>query len=337
VLAAWSVVLTGSVLAGAPRLRVPTPVLAAAVTTVAFSVDAALGAVMEPGSLLNSRPVNGGRWYGFGNVTFAVYATAALWSAGYLAGRLRRAGHRGRALGAVALIGFGAVLGDGWPSMGADFGGVVALTPVVLGLLLVLSEVPLTWRRALTTGGLAVVLVAGISWWDWRRGPGARSHLGDFVQRVIEGDAQAIVLRKAVAAAGSLVSPWGIVCVLGGAVVWVVLFRRVLPLLTDEFDTVRLTALAVLGVAVLGTLVNDGGVSVWLTATASCGVLAAGLLADRRAGQQPPGAAAEVAQVDPAGVGGGGEPGGQVERLLHEGGVGGRLLTHVTQDRPLGT
>ena len=40
---------------------------------------------MQPGSLLNSRPIFGLRWYGFGNVTFAAYATAGLLVAGYVA------------------------------------------------------------------------------------------------------------------------------------------------------------------------------------------------------------------------------------------------------------
>ena len=53
------------------RARVPTAIAAAAITVAAFTVDAALGAVMQPGSLLNSRPIFGLRWYGFGNVTFA--------------------------------------------------------------------------------------------------------------------------------------------------------------------------------------------------------------------------------------------------------------------------
>ena len=54
----------------------------------AFTVDAALGGPMQHGSLLNSRPIYGLRWYGFGNVTFAVYATSGLLFAGYLAHRI---------------------------------------------------------------------------------------------------------------------------------------------------------------------------------------------------------------------------------------------------------
>jgi hypothetical protein len=103
-LAGWGIALTVAVFAGAKRLDVPFGVAGAAVTVTAFTVDAALGGVMEPGSMLNSRPVNGGRWYGFGNVTFAVYAAATLVLVGYLAHRLRATGHR-----RAALVGGGCV------------------------------------------------------------------------------------------------------------------------------------------------------------------------------------------------------------------------------------
>jgi hypothetical protein len=70
---------------------------------------------MEPSSILNSRPVNGGRWYGFGNVTFAVYGAAILVLVGYLAHRLPTTCHRRTALMSVAVIGFGVVICEGWP------------------------------------------------------------------------------------------------------------------------------------------------------------------------------------------------------------------------------
>ena len=43
------------------------------------------------------------------------------------------------AVAAVGAIGFGIVICEGWPSMGSDFGGVIALTPAVLWLMLALS------------------------------------------------------------------------------------------------------------------------------------------------------------------------------------------------------
>ena len=89
--------------------------------------------------MINSRPIFGLRWYGFGNVTFAAYAGAGLILAGYVAHRLLMAGRRAAAVAAVGAIGFGIVICEGWPSMGSDFGGVIALTPAVLWLMLALG------------------------------------------------------------------------------------------------------------------------------------------------------------------------------------------------------
>jgi hypothetical protein len=280
-LAGWSIALTVVVFAGAKRFNVPFAVAGAAVTVTAFTVDAALGGVMEPGSMLNSRPVNGGRWYGFGNVTFAVYAAATLVLVGYLAHRLRATGHRRAALVSVAVIGFGVVICEGWPSMGADFGGVIALTPAFLWLLLVLADVPITWSKLVGAAGSALLLVAAISWLDWRRGPTARTHLGAFFQRVLDGDALDIIIRKAVAAAGSILSPLGMGSVFVGVIVWILLFRLLLPALATEFTTLHTVAVAALGVAILGAALNDGGITIWYTLTLAFTVTVSALWVDR--------------------------------------------------------
>jgi hypothetical protein len=264
--ASLCVTLTIIGVAASKRLNTSIGVVAAAFTVTILTVDAALGAVMEPGSMLNSKPTNGGRWYGFGNVTFAIYAGATLILIGYLAQRLHAANRRPSAIITLAIVGLGVVACDGWPSMGADFGGVLALTPAVLWLLCALAGVKIKWPTALVCGALAVALVAVISWLDWRRGLGARSHLGNFVQRVLEGDAQDIVIRKAVAAAESLLAPLGLVAIIGGTALWILIFRVLGPLF-DNRETTRAVAFAILLVAIVGTVFNDGGISITITIT----------------------------------------------------------------------
>lgn len=268
VIAAWSVILTaGAILLG--RLaRAPAAIAGAGLVVAAFTVDAALGGVMQPGSVLNSRPVFALRWYGFGNVTFATYATAGLILAGYLAGRLLAAGRRTAALVAVAGIGFGIVICEGWPTMGADFGGVVALTPAVLWLLLALSGGRVSGARLVLLGLGGVVAVLGISVLDWARGPDARSHLGNFVQRVLDGDALDVVARKAAASSDTIVHPSGVIALVLGILAWTMIFGSAVPRLRQGFPTIWPVAVAVLSVAVLGTLLNDAGISVWMAATA---------------------------------------------------------------------
>ncbi len=277
----WWLVLGGAALGLGRLLRIPPPIAAAGLTVAAFTVDAALGAPMQPGSLLNSRPIFGLRWYGFGNVTFAAYATAGLLLAGYVAQRLINAGRRRLALIAVAAIGFGVVLCEGWPTMGTDFGGVIALTPAVLWLLLVLSGVRITGPKLVLVGGSAVIAIGAISLLDWRRGPDRRSHLGNFVQRIIDGDALDVVARKAVASAETIIGPLGLGTVIIGTVVWIAIFRSALPALTPRFSTIGPTSIAVLITAVLGAVLNDGGTSVILIATGALGVSVAWFMVAR--------------------------------------------------------
>jgi hypothetical protein len=178
-----------------------------------------------------------GRSEGFGNVTFAAYAAATPIVVGYLAHRLRTSGHRRTALIPVAMIGLGVVVCGGWPSMGADFGGVLVLTPVLLWLLLVPAEIPITRPKLIAIASSAQLLVGTISWLDWLRGPTARTHLGGFFQRILDGDAVNIIIRKAAAATGSMLNALAMGLVLAGVVIWVLLLRRLLPPLPTESAT----------------------------------------------------------------------------------------------------
>jgi hypothetical protein len=273
----WGAVLTALALLLGRLVTIPAGVAGAALSVTAFTVDAALGGPMQAGSMINSRPIFGLRWYGFGNVTFGAYASAALVLAGYVASRLsRRAG-----LVAVAVIGFGVVTCQGWPTMGTDFGGVIALTPAVLWLLLALSGVRVTASKLVVIGAAAVLAVAAISLADWARGPDRRSHLGNFVQRVIDGDALDIVSRKAVAAVETIISPLGIGCVVVGIALWVVIFRWLLPVVSVDFATLRPVLIAAMITAIVGTALNDGGISVWLTVTAAMTTTVVWLWLDR--------------------------------------------------------
>jgi hypothetical protein len=269
-LTVWGVtaLLTLLAVALSRRTALPPPVAGALISVVAFTADAALGGPLEPGSLLNSRPVYGLRWYGFGNVTFAAYAGAALVLAGWVAHRLLLDRRRRAAVTAVAAIGFGVVVCEGWPSMGSDFGGVIGLTPAVLWLCLTLSGVRVTWPRLVLVGLVTVAAVTAVSVADWSRGPDRRSHLGNFVQRVLDGDALDVVSRKAVASYDTIASPLGIGSIVVGVALWVVMFRWAVPRLQGDFTTLRPTLVAILLVAVVGTLANDGGIGVWQPATA---------------------------------------------------------------------
>jgi hypothetical protein len=182
---------------------------------------------------------------------------------------------------AVAAIGLGVVVCEGWPTMGADFGGVIALTPAVVVLIIAVSGIRFTGPRVVVAAAAAVITVGLISFLDWSRGPDRRSHLGNFVQRLVDGDALDVISRKAVAAAHTVVSPLGIGSLIIGIALWIAIFRYALRAVGPEFQTLRGTLVAALVTAIIGSLLNDGGISVWLTATAAITVTTTWFFVDR--------------------------------------------------------
>ena len=82
-----------------------------------------------------------------------------------------------------------------------------------------------------------------------------------------------MISRKAVASADTIASIVGIGALLIGVVLWIVIFRYVVPRVSPDFTTIRSALIATLIVAIVGTVLNDGGIFVWLTATAQITVV----------------------------------------------------------------
>ena len=126
----------------------------------------------------------------------------------------------------------------------------------------------MTWLRLLAIGGSAVLAVALISVLDWFRGPDRWTHLGNFVQRIIDGDALDVISCKAVASADTLCLHRRSRSAADRCRVLIAIFRHVVPRISPDFTTVRSALIATLIVAIVGTVLNDGGIFVWLTVTA---------------------------------------------------------------------
>lgn len=244
------------------RSAVGPPAAIAAVTAATLAVDLLTGARLQLSSLAGYSPVLAGRFTGIGNVGFAVLAASALLAAAALA--VRQHSSRGR-VGVVAAVGVGAVVVDGSPLWGSDFGGVLALVPAFAVLALLLTGRRVRWRSALliAVGAAAAVTVFGLL--DYARDADSRTHLGRFVAQLLDGDAATIVRRKLASNVELLTHS-----VLTGVVPLVVLgaahvllrprpaLRRVL----EREPALRSGLVAVLVMAVVGALVNDSGVAV---------------------------------------------------------------------------
>ncbi|GAA3606945.1 hypothetical protein GCM10022199_08400 [Marihabitans asiaticum] len=158
-------------------------------------------------SVLGLHPWDGGRFYGFGNVPFAVFVTGALLAVTAVLDPLLRSGSRRAATVLAAGLGGLVLLVDAAPFAGADGGGALALIPAVGFLVLAISGARVTLTRlALLAAATAVgfLTIAGL---DYLRPEGSRSHLGRFFARLLDGDAWPVLERKLATNVDMLLGP----------------------------------------------------------------------------------------------------------------------------------
>ncbi|GAA4396035.1 hypothetical protein GCM10023153_18620 [Ornithinibacter aureus] len=222
-------------------------------TVVVLAGDVILGSRLQLGSVFGQNPTVGGRFYGFGNTSFALYGLAALVLVAWVAGARWRSRQVAVGLGFGLLVVLLAI--EGLPSLGADFGGPPGL---LLGGLVVIAGaagVRLTVRRSVVAVAAAGLLVAAMSWLDWRRPPASRTHLGEFVDTVISGEAGSVLGRKLAQNLTNLGSPPLLAISIATVVLVVVAWRTGWRPVDAGVPVLR----GALVLAVVGFAVNDSG------------------------------------------------------------------------------
>ncbi|MEJ5914301.1 hypothetical protein [Pseudokineococcus sp. 1T1Z-3] len=268
--AGWTAVVAAVALLGPWRRGVLGPLGAVAGTTAAvLAVDVVLGSTLQLSSLMGPNPIVAGRFYGLGNPPFALFATGCLLLATALASRLLQRGRGKWAVAVVVALGVGAAVLDGAPGLGSDFGGPPAIVPAFAILALLVAGVAITWRRVVVIGGGTVVVMAGLATLDWLRAPADRTHLGRFVETVLDGGAAEVVGRKVAANLSVLTgNPQGLLVPIAALFVALVLLRPGAagpPALRRAFDrspALRAGFGAWLVLILIGFAVNDSGTSI---------------------------------------------------------------------------
>lgn len=237
----------------------------AALTYAVLTVDGLVGTPLQVGSLLGAGPVYGGRFFGFGNVTFVVYATSAMLLAAVVAQELTDRGRLRAAVTTAGSIAGLATLVDGWPTFGADFGGILSLVPGSVLLVLLVAGVHMTVLRLVGVGAAGVVAVTAVSYLDYLRPADERTHMGSFVARLLDGRADDVLANKLDALGASLSGPVGwleVAAFLAGCavVLWPGRMRMdAVSALFDEWPMLRNALLALALTCAIGTFVNDSG------------------------------------------------------------------------------
>jgi hypothetical protein len=271
----WTTVLLITVAVTVLALRGPwrhriygPPGVVAGVTATVLAVDVSTGSNLQHASLLGLSPLVAGRFYGFGNIPYAIFVASALVAAAALGQLLLDRGRSRRATAfAVAAVGVITVVVDGAPQAGADVGGILATVPGFAVLVMGVAGVRVTaWRMALV-GALAVAAFALIAVLDWLRPATERTHFGEFFADLLDGDAWPVVWRKAQASIGTLQrSPYygWLVPVAYGVIIWLVRAPGVsgVQAAVTRWPVLRPLIWAGLVTGAVGFAVNDSGIIV---------------------------------------------------------------------------
>lgn len=267
----FACVIAGVAFAGPWRTHPLGPLtVVAAITSTALLADVMTGSVLQVNAVTGYEPVTGGRFYGFSNIAFAVYSAGTILALAGTAQWLISRGRRGLALTVCVAYGGLAVFADGWPAWGADFGGVPAFLVGVAVFVILLAGGRVSPVKLGLAGLAGVLLIGTIAVADWRRPADQRTHLGAFVQQVLDGEAWTVVGRKFGAMIGVTVGNWSLslLTLVALAFLFLVLDRpsrwgaSALGRAYALSPALRAGLIGALACALIGFLMNDSGIAI---------------------------------------------------------------------------
>ncbi|MEP6855763.1 MAG: hypothetical protein ABJA33_09855 [Pedococcus sp.] len=239
-------------------------------TLLVLGGDIMSGGRLQISSLMGLQPVVGGRFYGMGNVTFALFATSAILLCIAVSSYFVKRDQPRRAALATIVIGLAAVVVDGSPAWGADGGGPPALLPGLAYLVLAILGIRMTWKRGALIAAVTVGLFLLVGFIDSLRATENQSHLGRFFDSLFTGGAWDIVSRKLEQNIAILFGNYRLALLVPIALVFVIYIlarptswgSRALERSYDACPTLRPGLIALLVMLTIGFAINDSGVAI---------------------------------------------------------------------------
>lgn len=232
-----------------------------AVSLLVLIGDLATGANLQLSSLIGYSPIVAGRFYGMGNLAYAVLATTSVLLAAQIGARCGR-----RGIGIAVVIGLVTIVADG--GVGADFGGMLSLIPAFGVLIALLFGKTLSMWRLMALGGLAALVALVVGGLDSMRPPELQTHVGRFVERLVENGPRAVqevIVRKA-SANWAILTQSSLTLSVPVALVFLALMLRRpegrLRRALEDQPGLKIGVLAAIVANVLGFALNDSGIAV---------------------------------------------------------------------------
>lgn len=237
-------------------------------TAAVFAGDLATHTHHMADSPMGFNVLAGARFFGLGNEAYGVVGPAFLGMT-VLALIAAPGCTRLLRLGATTAVACGSIVLIGFPSFGADFGGLLAIVPALIVMVAMVGRWRIRPRTVVLTGVLTVAVAAAVMLLDWLRPADQRTHMGRFVQSVIDGNFTGIIVRKLSVNAHLALNPTFFVPILLGlavvvAILWPWWKKADAGVLRTTW--VRIWLASVAACLVVATGVNDSGVPLLSTA-----------------------------------------------------------------------
>lgn len=241
-----------------------------AVTVLVLGLDVMTGSRLQLSSLMGLQPAIGGRYFGMGNVPFALFITSAIFLATVVANGYLARGRQTSAAWAAGLILTAALIVNGAPMWGADAGGPLSLPPAIAFLVLTILGIRVTWLRWIMLFAATAAIFLSVAFLDSLRPIESQSHLGRFIESISDGRALDIIARKAEQNWSVLTGNYTLTLLVPFALAFViyVLARetswgsRALQRSFDRYPALRPGLLTTLLALTIGFFVNDSGVAI---------------------------------------------------------------------------
>ncbi|MEV0405392.1 hypothetical protein [Actinoallomurus sp. NPDC050550] len=243
--------------------------LIAGVTAAVLGADLLTGSHLQLNSLMGYSPLVGGRYYGMGNIAFAVLATSTLLAAAGVAQWLEPRRGRRAAVAAVLAMTLVAALLDSWTAWGSDFGGLIAFVPGLATTALLVSGRRVSFIRLQLLRGAGMALVLGVAYLDYLRPPAQQTHMGRFFGQLVQGNALPWLERKFTAMVHTFGNPTLLPIVIAAFLFLLLVLHRPgragaggLQLAYDRAPMLRAGLSGAFVTALVGGAVNDSGIAV---------------------------------------------------------------------------
>jgi hypothetical protein len=216
-----------------------------------------------------------GRFQGFGNLSFGLVGASAVVTAVLLLHRPtpHPIGPGEASASAVpvpptwvaAFVGAVTAVAVAAPAFGSDVGGTLAIVPTFVVIVTMIASRRVGWKPLVAVGAGSVVLVTALAALDMARPASSRTHLGRFLDELLNGDGGLVIRRKMRGNLAILTSSfWSFVLVGVVVLAAVIAWRRrssVLPALQAR-PALRVFLAGFGIVAFLGFALNDSGLAV---------------------------------------------------------------------------